>query len=260
MTEKHEKWLLKPFNPLFWYLLALFVGILVAASAVLRNQSVMTRKVVLSGACIFTFVWYFLYKHFLSIDKPYSAIREAKELGGFNWWGELPLQLCNINMILIPIAILTDCRPLESFCFFTAPLGAFLALAMPGEGFDHYSLLLPRMMGFFGTHFMIFIEGLAIVAFGLYKPKFSDIPFTTLTTLILTFVITVINVIMRRTGVNPNANYFYTIDTEGNYFLELFYKWLPVPGLYSIFCVLTLTVYMALLTGLISLWDLITGR
>ena len=259
MTEKHEKWLLKPFNPLFWSLFALFVGILVAASVALRNQSDMTRRVVLSAACLFTFIWFFIYKHFLSIDEEYNVIRTEIGMGGFNWWGELPLHLCNINMMLIPVAVLTNCRPLESFCFFSAPLGAFLALAMPGDGFECYSLRLPRIIGFFGTHYMIFIEGLAIATFGFYKPEFRDIPVTTLTTIILTFCIFVINVIMRRTGVYPNANYFYTIETEGNYFLELFYKWLPVPGLYSIFCVLTLTVYMALLTGLISLWDLITG-
>ena len=34
-------------------------------------------------------------------------------------------------------------RPLLSFCFFLAPLGAMMALAMPGTGFSGYSLLLP---------------------------------------------------------------------------------------------------------------------
>ena len=121
MAEKQEKWILKPFNALFWALLVLFIVILIAASAALRNQSVMTRKTVLSAACIFTFVWFFVYKYFLSIDKEYDAIRTEKGWGGFNWWGELPLHLCNINMMLIPVAVLANIRPLESFCFFAAP-------------------------------------------------------------------------------------------------------------------------------------------
>ena len=260
MTEKQEKWILKPFNALFWALFALFIVILIAASAALRNQSVITRKTVLCAACIFTFVWFFIYKYCLSIDKEYDTIRTEMGMGGFNWWGELPLHLCNINIMLIPIAVLTDSKALESFCFFAAPLGAFLALAMPGNGFEKYSLRLPRIMGFFGTHYMIFIEGLAIATFGFYKPELSDIPKAMLTSFILTLCITVINILMRRTGLYPNANYFYTIETENNYFLELFYKWIPVPGLYSIFCVLSFGVYMLLLTGLISLLRLLIGR
>ena len=260
MTEKQEKWILKPFNTLFLALLVLFVAVLIAASLGLRNQSDMARKTVLCAACIFTFVWFFIYKYFLSIDKEYDAVRSEKGWGGFNWWGELPLHLCNINMMLIPVAVLMDIRPLEAFCFFAAPFGAFLALAMPGDGFDCYSLRLPRIMGFFGTHFMIFIEGLALATFGFYKPEFSDIPKAMLTSLILVFFTTVINILMRRTGVYPNANYFYTIETENNFFLDLFYKWLPVPGLYSIFCVLSFGVYMLLLTGLISLLRLLIGK
>ena len=107
---------------------------------------------------------------------------------------------------------------------------------------------------------MIFIEGLAIATFGFYRPEFSDIPETILATFVLTFCITVINILMRRTGLYPNANYFYTIETENNYFLDLFHKWIPVPGLYSIFCVLSFGVYMLLLTGLISLMRLLIGK
>ena len=65
-------------------------------------------------------------------------------------------------MILIPIAVLTNRRPLMSFCFFVGPLGALMALVMPGTGFDGYSILLPRMLGYYGTHFMVITAGFAL--------------------------------------------------------------------------------------------------
>jgi uncharacterized membrane protein YwaF len=67
-------------------------------------------------------------------------------------------------MMLIPIAVATKSRPLMSFGFFMAPLGALMALLSPAVGFDGYSIWLPRMLGFYGTHFMIIIEGLAAYA------------------------------------------------------------------------------------------------
>ena len=39
-------------------------------------------------------------------------------------------------MILIPIAVLRKSRPLMSFSFFLGPLGALMALVMPGNGFN----------------------------------------------------------------------------------------------------------------------------
>ena len=176
-------------------------------------------------------------------------------MGGFNWWGELPLHLCNINMILIPIAVLRRSRPLMCFCFFVAPLGALMALLMPGNGFDGYSLLLPRMLGYYGTHFMIVIEGLAIVCFGLYRPKFRDLPRTVLAALLITLVIFGINMLLRWSGLHPKANYFFSVETEGNFLLEIFYKWIPVPFLYLMPAVLILTPYMALITAPFAIAD-----
>lgn len=258
MDAKKDKWIMSPFNSLFFAMLAFCIIILSLVTYLLRNESDMTKRGVLAAACAVTFVGFFVYKYYLSFDEEYNAAKERIGMGGFNWWGELPLHLCNINMMLIPIAVLTKSRPLESFCFFTAPLGAFMALVMPGEGFEDCSLLLPRMLGFFGTHCMIFIEGLAIVTLGLYKPAFSDIPITVVITFIITFCVSVINVIMRWTGLYPNANYFYTIETEGNFFFEQFHKWIPRPFFYILPCFAILAVYMALVLCLLSVPDLLS--
>lgn len=245
--------LITPFNTVFLITFALFLALLALSSVLLKNKSEKTRQTVLISACVLTFVGFFFYKYYLSVDTEYNVI--TANMGGFNWWGELPLQLCNINMILIPIAVWKKNRPLMAFCFFLGPLGAMMALAMPGNGFDGYSLLLPRMLGYYGTHFMIVIEGLAIVCFGLYRPRFGDLPRTVLTALLIAFGVFLINLLLRWSGLHPKANYFFSVETEGNFLLELFHRWIPVPFLYLLPSIAILGVYMLVITGAFALAD-----
>ena len=253
MNTASDFWIVHPFSTVFCLMLLFFVLLLTVGALALRGRPEKLRQGVLICACLVTLAGYFLYKHMLSLDADYNVITAA--MGGFNWWGELPLQLCNINMILIPIAVWRKSRPLMCFSFFLGPLGAAMALVMPGNGFDGYSLLLPRMLGYYGTHFMIVIEGLAIVCFGLYRPKFRDLPRTVLAALLITLVIFGINMLLRWSGLHPKANYFFSVETEGNFLLEIFYKWIPVPFLYLMPAVLILTPYMALITAPFAIAD-----
>ena len=247
------RWIIEPFNGVFFTAFAAFLLLLVLGSLALRGKSEGAKKAVLVTACVLTLIGFFFYKYYLSLDEDYNVLTGFK--GGFNWWGELPLHLCNINMILIPIAVLKKSRPLMSFCFFMAPLGALMALIMPGAGFSGASLLLPRMLGYYGTHFMIVIEGLAIVTFGLYRPRFRDLPRTVLAAFLITLGIFCIDMLLRFTGLYSNANYFYAVETEGNFLLEIFHRWLPWPFLFLLPCVAILVVYMALITGGFALAD-----
>ena len=246
MQNNSDFWIMEPFNTLFFIVSGAFLLLLIAASLLLRGKSERAKQTVLVSACALTFIGFFFYKYFLSIDADYNVI--TANMGGFNWWGELPLHLCNINMILIPIAVLKKSRPLMCFGFFLGPLGAAMALLMPGNGFGGYSLLLPRMLGYYGTHFMIIIEGLAIVTFGLFRPRLRDLPRAVVTAFLIAFVIFLINMLLRRSGLHPKANYFYSVETEGNFLLDLFHSWLPVPFLYLLPSSLILGVYMLLIT------------
>jgi len=246
MQPNSEFWIMKPLNPLFLAVFAAFLLLLVFASVLLRGRSERTRSLVLIAACVVTLIGFVIYKYFLSLDSDYNVITAG--MGGFNWWGELPLQLCNINMLLIPIAVLKKSRPLMCFSFFLGPLGALMALLMPGNGFDGYSLLLPRMLGYYGTHFMVVIEGLALASFGLFRPRFRDLPKAALAVLGIAFVIFLFNLLLRWTGLHPKANYFFSVETEGNFLLELFHSWLPFPFLYLIPSFLILIPYMLLVT------------
>ena len=246
MQPNSDFWIMRPLNPLFLAVFAAFLLLLVLASVLLRGKSEKTRGAVLIAACVVTLIGFVFYKYYLSLDSEYNAITAG--MGGFNWWGELPLQLCNINMIVIPIAVLKKNRSLMCFGFFLGPLGALMALLMPGNGFDGYSLLLPRMLGYYGTHFMVVIEGLALASFGLFRPKFRDLPKAALAVLVIAFVIFLLNLLLRWTGLHPKANYFFSVETEGNFLLELFHSWLPFPFLYLLPCIVILGVYMLLVT------------
>ncbi len=253
MLANPDFWIMKPFNTLFFLCFGFFLLLLVAASLLLRGKSERAKQAVLVTACAVTFVGFFVYKYFISIDADYNII--TAEMGGFNWWGELPLHLCNINMMLIPIAVLKKSRPLMCFGFFLGPLGALMALLMPGNGFSGYSLLLPRMIGYYGTHFMIIIEGLAIVTFGLFRPRLRDLPRAALTVFIVAFCVFLINMLLRWSGLHPKANYFFSVETEGNFLLELFHSWIPIPFLYLVPSIVILAVWMLLITVPFELAD-----
>jgi len=243
-------WVLRPFNPVFLCSFGLFIVLLIVSSLILRNKSEKTRRIVLCSACVVTIVVFFIYKYMLSLDTDYRVINAA--MGGFNWWTELPLNLCNINMILIPIAVWKRNRSLMSFSFFLGQLGALMALLMPSTGFSGYSLLLPRMLGFFFTHYMVFIESIALASFGLYKPTFREIPKTLITTVIVSFAVFLINIILRKTGLGPKANYFFSVETEGNPVLEIFHKMIPVPYLFLLPALLILGPFMCIETFFIT--------
>ena len=57
-----------------------------------------------------------------------------------------------------------------------------------------------------------------------------------------------INLLLRITGLHPNANYFFSVETEGNPLLELFYRFIPFPFLYLLPSIVILAVYAGLIT------------
>ena len=222
--------IIRPFNAAYLLLLAFAAGAVVLLWALLRGRSERCRAAVLIALCAVNIIGFFVYKGFLSRDVQFL---QASGLDRFNWFSELPLQLCNINMFLIPIGILTHRRSLLGFAFFVAPLGALMALVFPEAPFVGYSLWLPRMLGFYVTHILIIACGLSLVTLGFYRPDFRDIPGIAGTFLLLGIGALAVNFLLRHT-VCPLANYFFVYGGDVDIsILNLFWKWLPVPFLYE---------------------------
>lgn len=242
----------RPFNGTFFLCFAVFMAFLFISARILRQKPMETRRRFLAEIMVFTFIMFFVYKYCLSIDEEYSKICAENGIGEFSWWKELPLQLCNINLLLIPVAMATMNRSILNFNFFTGTLGALMAILMPSIGFSDCSILLPRMLGYYFTHFMVFTGSLAIMAYGIHTPKFRELPETAVLLLCVAFIVFLLSGLCRRTGLNGYVNYFYTWGPEGNAILELFYSVIPVPYLYEVPLILILAAYMWFVTFIIN--------
>ena len=61
--------------------------------------------------------------------------------------------------------------------------------------------------------------------------------------------------ILRGTGLHDKANYFYTVETEGNAVLDFFYGLIPYPFLYMLPGLIVLLGYEFILTVALSFMD-----
>lgn len=230
---------IRPFNPVFWGVLALTAAMLVLLHFLCRDSEQTQRERVLLALCAFNLVFYFVYKGLLSHDAEFLLVKGMEQ---FNWFDELPLQLCNINLFLIPIGILTKKRPILGFAFFFAPLGALLAMVFPNAPFDGFAVTLPRMIGYYGTHALLIVCGLALAVLNIYRPKRRDVGGILAALLVLVACMHGVNTLLRAT-VCPQANYFYTYYTDIS-ILILMWNLIPVPLVYLLSGFPPLVCYM----------------
>ena len=237
--------IIKPFNGVYLACWGITVLMIIGIWFIFRNRSEKAKKIFITAFCGATVVIFFVYKGFLSVDKEFLEASVPK-LDKFNWFNELPLQLCNINMFLIPIGVLTNKKFLKGFGFLIAPLGATMALIFAENAFSGYPLFMPRILGYYVTHFFIVIAGVSVVTLGFYKPRFKDIAGISAIFLILAFIIHCVNLVFRATGLCTYADYFYTIDDLGISILVLFHKFIKLPFFYLIPALGILWAYMGI--------------
>lgn len=250
-----DRFILKPFNGAYILTFSVYLVFWTAMYFILRKKETEKRAKFVAWSMIVTLIGFIVYKYFISIDEAYSVICYEAGKGAFNWWGELPLHLCNVNTILIPVGIFGKKKGLLNYCTYCGPLGALMALVMPAIGFSGYSMFLPRVIGYYFTHWMVFFGSLAIGIMNIQRPKKKDIWKTVLIIIVITTVIFGINMFLRLTHIYDNANYFYTVVTEGNPILEIFHRFIPVSYFYILPCLLILIPYLYLVAWLYKLAD-----
>ena len=251
--------IMAPFNGFYYLCWGISIAIMVAIGLIFKNKSEKAKTIFIVSFCLFTAVLFFVYKGFLSVDEDFLN-KTVPKITKFNWFNELPLQLCNINMFLIPIGVLTKKRGIMGFSFFLAPLGAGMALFFPEAAFVGEPILLPRMLGYYITHYFIVISGISLATLGFFKPNFKDFPKIFVTLISLSFVIHCINLLLRATGLCTYANYFFTMDDVGISILALFHKFIKIPYLYMLPSLLILAVYMAIISFVFFIVDKIKSR
>ncbi len=129
---------IKTFNLTYFLFFGVIIGATVFFSLYGKNKSMHTKKCIIMGICAFNLFFFFFYKIGLFVGHPELAIREYK----FDIWLELPIQLCNISMFLVPIGIILNNDKLYAYGFYVAPLAAFFALTFPDVDFTETNIFL----------------------------------------------------------------------------------------------------------------------
>ena len=211
-----------PFHGLHLLLLLLTASATILIFLLLRGKREARRANMLISVCLCNLALFTAYKLSLSRDAVYVS---AYYPNGFNLFNELPLHLCNINLFLIPMGVWKRNRSIMGFSFFVAPLGALMALLFPEPLFSGFSLLLPRIFGYYVTHAVLVVCGLSLATLGFYRPDSRDIPRILKTFVLLALSAHLTNVLFRLT-VCPEANYFFTYGAEVGA-LELLWRIIP---------------------------------
>lgn len=234
---------IKAFNLTYFLFLAFILVAILFFSLYARKKSIREKKCIIFGICLFNIFLFFFYK--LGLFVGHEELNERGYI--FDIWLELPIQLCNISMFLVPIGILLNNDKLYAYGFYVAPLAAFFAITFPDLNFTETNIFYFHNIGYYFTHGIIIIYGILLVTLGIFKPNFKSAVFLNILLVILSCGIFLINCLIRYTT-GSAANYFYTYEPQGISILELFWSIIPIRYLFAIFAMIILNAFIFLVT------------
>ena len=181
-------------------------------------------------------------------------------------WGSpleyLPLHMCSVHALFLPITVATRHRVLGMFSLFCC-LGAVLALVV-NTGQTHFEILSPTFAFYYFPHVLEVAVPILLFTTGLIRPEGRAIlPTVLLTVLIYTavhFTNVGINVwaaargLLNWEGRPLTVNYMFSLSHGGNPLLKLFWKCIPYPYWYMYGAVPILAVYLSSIWGLSRLF------
>lgn len=221
--------------PLFYYDVAAII-VFFTLYFTFNAKSVIVKERILYIMCGINFVSYL-------INDYYFYIRGSHILT------LLPLQLCNIAVFLVPVAIASKKQLLMDFVFYVCALGAFAALLIPSADYlgITYSLM---TISFFIFHYMIVAVPFLMMGWGMYNPvptikKAVDL---SIAVLVIAGFMHMLNLLLRAVF-NVEANYFFTIikySAPTNPAFELLSKIIPYDFFYLIPALVVLYIFMGI--------------
>lgn len=223
--------LLHPFNAGFFFLLAVSAIPVAAGIVSFRHRGEDEKRKYAVTLYVVLLVFFVLYKLCLPLDKEYMLVCD-QYYGGFTYLNELPLNPCNITLVVMPFALIRKNRNLMALCFYESLLGALLAFILPISGFDGYPVFSIHIFGYYVTHMTLFLAAFLLPVFGLYRPSSSDTKGVLLTMLPLTVGVFVIDILLRVSRLCEAANYFFLFYHDGNAILKFVYDLIPIPFVY----------------------------
>lgn len=216
--------------------LLLGAGMIVGLYFLLRRASVKIQTVVL-GILSFSGIAAIIF-NLLAWGSPYEY---------------LPLHLCSLTALVLPIAVFTRSKVLGNLLLLWS-LGAVMALVVNTAQAD-FEILSAAFAFYFFPHLLEFGIPILLVALGLVKMDIKCIGSTLLITLGTLIVVHLANVglnsyfaaneILNPAGDLVQVNYMYTIKPE-NPVLALFWSLIPYPFWYMLPVVVIVLVYLLL--------------
>ncbi|MBP5279623.1 MAG: YwaF family protein [Erysipelotrichaceae bacterium] len=211
-------------NKAWWFYIVLTILGTLVFTAYGNTLSVDDRYRFVLITSILEFIFLRFYKFYL------IHVRED-----YFYFDNLPCFLCNQSTILCIIAALTRNNHLMAFCIVMGTAGSLLAFFFPDPCIANQPFYSFQTFGFYAYHALLIVTCLSFWTLGLYKPDLTDALWNMLILFLLAFLDHWINVILIRTGLNPKANYNFTINPD-NGFLKLLYKYFPVKLYYMLPC------------------------
>jgi uncharacterized membrane protein YwaF len=233
------------FNPVWIGLIVFFVAMCVLVWSLFKNKSEKAKRNVILAISLANIVLFFVYK---------SVLVAFYASEGFTAIEYLPLQLCNISLILYPISLLIKNRSLFAFLFFISPLAAFLALCTPEPTFTNTSIFLFKNIGFYCTHGLIFIVGISLVTLDFVKIRYKDVINCFVILFILAVFMLIVNLIFKATFY-PMSNYFFLLGPYGSGgdvpMLAPLWNLIPVPLVYMLPVLVVIIPYSLLQAAIV---------
>lgn len=220
--------IMEPGSTAFFMMLAQTAVTVFIVYRIMKDKTKRQKQVFLSVFYAVNLLIFFLYKYALSVDPEYPGIMGIDK---FCWLDELPLHICNIVLLLMTFVPFSDRRYLLADAYIFSILGGTVAVLLPVDGFTGCSALLPRVMGYYFTHMMVLSAAPLLRLLGFYEPSHRDIPKALGFESVLFVLTFCINIVLRKTGLDPIANYFYSVSPPVAFFQPL-YDLIPVPLLY----------------------------
>lgn len=201
---------------------------------VFRAKKERTQLLVLYTMCTLCVIFYL-------INDYYFYIR------GTQIFAMLPLQLCNIGVFLIPIAVITRKPLLQDFVFYLSVPGALAALLTPNADYSDipYSMM---TFSFYLSHYVIAVVPLLLAGWGIYKPTPSVRKALRLsvTVFVLAGCLHLFNLFLNNT-LDIGANYFFTVieySAPINPLFALFATLIPYDFFYLLPALPVLLIYI----------------
>lgn len=210
------------FNKGWWFYIGLTIVGLILFSAYGNTLPMEERRKLILITSILEFIFLRFYKHYM--------MRTHKD---YNYFTDLPCYLCNQSTIMCIIAALTNNTHLMAFCIILGTGGSLLAFTFPDKCLVNQRFYSVQTFGFYFYHGLLIVTCLSFYTLGLYKPQLIDALWNALMILVSGIIDHILNVILVKTGLNPIANYDFTMYPD-NAFLEKLYAFYPKPLLYLI--------------------------